>query len=70
MAIFVLPITEVVSGWVEIEADTIEQARDIAENGDPFESADPQWRKAEVYYESKDIVEATPPCVCNQGDDK
>ena len=68
MAIFVLPITEVVSGWVEIEADTIEQARDIAENGDPFESVDPQWRSGEVYYESKDIVEATPPC--NQGDDK
>lgn len=68
MAIFVLPITEVVSGWVEIEADTIEQARDIAENGDPFESTDPQWRSAEVYYESKDIVMATPPC--NQGDDK
>ena len=68
MAIFVLPITEVVSGWVEIEADTIEQARDIAENGDPFGSADPQWRSGEVHYDSNDIVMATPPC--DEGDDK
>lgn len=68
MAIFILPITETTSGWVEIEADTIEEARDIAENGNPFDFADPQWRTGDIYYESTDIVEATPPC--NQGDDK
>jgi hypothetical protein len=68
MGIFILPITETNSGWVEIEADTIEEARDIAENGNPFETADPQWRSGEIYYESNDIVEATPDC--NSGDDK
>jgi hypothetical protein len=57
MAMFMLPIIETTKGWVEIEAATLEEARDIVENGNPFDYADPQWRSGYVDYSADNLVE-------------
>lgn len=56
---FILPFTEFQRGWYEIEADSLEEAREIAIAGDFTEDHEPFYKDGEVSWDENELVEAT-----------
>lgn len=52
---YIVPFTEYQRGWYEITADTIEQAKEIAKQGDFTEDHEPQYRDGRVEWNEEDI---------------
>jgi hypothetical protein len=57
MKTYILPIKEMLEGWYEIEANSLEEAKAIAIQGDFTELTDPNYRKGYVDWDEEKIYE-------------
>lgn len=56
MAKYYLPFYETQRGWYEIEADSIEEARQLADNTDYISDLEPNYRDGETDWDSDEIT--------------
>lgn len=55
---FILPFTETIQGWYEIEAETLEEAREIAIEGSFTEDHDPFYSdKSRTEWDENQLIE-------------
>ena len=59
MTKYILEFTETLFGWYEIEASTIEEAREIAKTGDFTENTEPNYRDGQIVWDENQIKETT-----------
>ena len=57
MKTYILPIKEMLEGWYEIEANSLEEAKAIVIRGDFTEYTDPNYRKGYVDWDEEKIYE-------------
>ena len=57
MKTYILPMKEMLEGWYEIEANSLEEAKAIAIQGDFTEHTDPNYRKGYVDWDEEKIYE-------------
>jgi hypothetical protein len=58
MTKYILPFTETMRGWYEIEASTIEEARAIATRADFTENTEANYRDGEINWDESQIKES------------
>lgn len=59
MGKFILPFYESLRGWYEIEADSIEEARKLADDYDYIAELEPNYKDGEADWDANEITEAT-----------
>jgi hypothetical protein len=59
MTKYILPFTEVNSGWYEIEANNLEHARQLVEDTDYVMDLEPFYKGGETYWETEELQEET-----------
>jgi hypothetical protein len=59
MPIYALPFEEYQCGWYEIETDSIEEARQIAIQGEFTEDHEPYYKKGYTTWDENEIEEIT-----------
>ena len=59
MAKFILPFYEEQTGWYEIEADSLEQAKSLASDMDYMVDLEPNYKDGHVDWDENDVVEDT-----------
>lgn len=56
---YILPFEEYQRGWYEIEAETLEEAKEIVIAGDFTEDHDPFYKDGRVDYDEDELYEET-----------
>ena len=59
MATYILPFYEAQRGWFEIEADSIEEARKLAEDNDYMADIEQYYKDGQTEWDPAEITEAT-----------
>ena len=59
MTKYLLPFVETQRGWYTIEANTIEEARQLADDMDYMVDLTPDYNSGEVNWDANDVVEDT-----------
>ena len=54
---YILPFTETQRGWYEIEANSLEEAKQIVIAGDFTENTDPNYKDGITEYDENDLIE-------------
>lgn len=57
MGVYILPMYEYQRGWYEIEADSLEEAQAIVEQGDFTETLEPQYRDGRTEWYPEEMYE-------------
>lgn len=57
---YILPFEETMRGWYEIEANSLEHAKEIARAGDFTEYAEPYYRHGNTEWDAEEIYLAPP----------
>lgn len=57
---YIVPFVETMNGWYEIEANSLEHAKEIARAGDFTEYAEPRYKSGATNWDAEEVYLAPP----------